>query len=115
MKKLGAVILLSTMWTLPLWADFVSGDEAFENKRYSEAIQHFRPLADAGDFRSQYYMAYMYLNGYGTAKNDQLWLAYLRKSLDQDYHAAQALMGFLYSQGIGVPKDHKKAIEFLEG
>ena len=113
MKKLG-IILATLLFVLPLKADFLEGEPAFNNKRYSEAIQHFRPLADTGDFRSQYYMAYMYLNGYGVTKNDELGLEYLQKSLDQNYHLAQSLMGFLYSQGLVVPLDHKKAVSLYQ-
>ena len=109
MKKIG-LILAAILTVLPVYADFLEGEEAFDNKRYSEAFQHFRPLADSGDFRSQYYMAYMYLNGYGVSKNDQLGLSYLQKSLDQNYHLAQALMGYLYSEGRVVPADPKKAV-----
>lgn len=109
MKKIGFVLALMLMVS-PVCADFLEGEEAFDNKRYSEAFQHFRPLADEGDFRSQYYVAYMYLNGYGVSKNDQLGLSYLQKSLAQNYHLAQALMGYLYGEGRVVPADPKKAV-----
>ena len=113
MKKIG-FILTALLFVMPVHADFLEGEEAFANKRYAEAMQHFRPLADEGDFRSQYYMAYMYLNGYGVAKNDQIGLKYLEKSLAQNYDLAQALMGFLYSQGQGVPLDRKKAVSLYQ-
>jgi len=109
MKKI-ALVLAAMLMALPVHADFLEGEEAFDNKRYSEAFQHFQPLADGGDFRSQYYIAYMYLYGYGVAKNDQLALAYLQKSLNQNYHLAQALMGYLYNEGRVVPADPKKAV-----
>lgn len=109
MKKIG-LVLAALLFALPVHADFLEGEEAFANKRYSEAMQHFRPLADQGDFRSQYYVAYMYINGYGVSKNDQVGLQYLQKSLDQNYDLAQAMMGFLYSEGRVVPVDRKKAV-----
>ena len=113
MKKLG-IALAFLLAVTPLRADFLEGEAAFVSKRYSEAMQNFRPLADAGDFRSQYYVAYMYLNGYGVSQNEKVGLSYLQKSLDQNYHLAQALMGFLYSQGIAVQKDHKKAVALYQ-
>ena len=109
MKKIG-IILAVILMAFSVHADFLEGEEAFDNKRYSEAFQHFQPLADEGDFRSQYYVAYMYLYGYGVAKNDQLALSYLQKSLNQNYHLAQALMGYLYNEGRVVPADPKKAV-----
>lgn len=113
MKKI-LFFMLVTCCALPLSAGFIEGEEAFGNKRYSEAMQNFRPLADEGDFRSQYYVAYMYLNGYGVSKNNQLGLQYLEKSLSAGYADAQALMGFLYSQGQIVPADRKKAVSLYQ-
>ena len=113
MKKIVFVLFLLLMGS-PVMADFADGEAAFSAKRYSEAMQIFRSLADAGDVRAQYYVAYMYLNGYGVTKNTSFGLQYLQKSLDQDYHLAQALMGFLYEQGEVVPQDYRKAVELYQ-
>ncbi|MBP5343838.1 MAG: sel1 repeat family protein [Alphaproteobacteria bacterium] len=96
-------------------ADFASAEEAFKNQRYSEAFQQFLPLANQqGNYREQYYVAYLYLRGLGVTKNDTKGLAYLKESLKENYHPAQALMAFLYSQGESVPMDKKKAIELYK-
>ena len=113
MKKL-LPVLFACLLSFTASADFLDGEEAFEAKRYTEAIQHFRPLADSGDFRAQYYVGYMYLNGYGVTKNDQIGLQYMQRSLDQNYDLAQAYMGFLYSEGTIVPADRKKAISLYQ-
>ena len=113
MKKI-LVWAMLTCSCFPLSAGFIEGEDAFGNKRYSEAMQNFRPLADEGDYRAQYYVAYMYLNGYGVTKNNQLGLQYLEKSLSSGYADAQALMGFLYSQGQVVPMDRKKAVSLYQ-
>ena len=110
-------LLLSVFlgWTSVALADFATGEEAFKNQRYSEAFQQFLPLANQqGNYREQYYIAYMYLYGLGVTKNDTKGLSYLRESLKENYHLAQALMAFLYSQGQGVPMDKKKAIELYK-
>ena len=113
MKKI-VLLLFLLVFSQPVFADFADGEAAFGAKRYSEAMLYFRPLADAGDFRAQYYVAYLYLNGYGVTKNTALGVEYLQKSLDHNYHLAQALMGFLYAQGEVVPVDHKKAISLYQ-
>lgn len=113
MKKV-VLFLFIMIFCRPVYADFAEGEAAFSARRYSEAMQFFRPLADSGDFRAQYYVAYMYLNGYGVSKNGEKGVEYLQKSLDQNYHLAQALMGFLYAQGEVVPVDHKKAISLYQ-
>ncbi len=113
MKKL-VLFLFLLLFSGAVVADFAGGEAAFSAKRYSEAMQIFRPLANAGDFRAQYYVAYMYLNGYGVTKNVALGLEYLQKSLDQNYHLAQAMMGFLYEQGEVVPQDYRKAVALYQ-
>lgn len=113
MKKI-VLLLFLMLFYQPVWADFLDGEAAFNAKRYSQAMLYFRPLADEGDFRAQYYVAYLYLNGYGVTKNTELGVEYLQKSLAHNYHLAQALMGFLYAQGEAVPVDHKKAIALYQ-
>ncbi len=95
----------------PAKADFEAGEAFFEQQNYSSALTEFLPLANTGDFRSQYYVGYLYLNGLGVAQNVKEGLKYLQKSLDQNYDMAQSLMGFLYEEGQFVPQDKKKAID----
>ncbi len=113
MKKF-TLSVLACLLSFSVNAGFVEGQEAFMRERYTEAMQQLRPLADNGDYRSQYYVAFMYIYGYGVARNEQMGLDYLKKSLEQNHDAAQALMGFLYNQGIAVPVDHKKAVTYYQ-
>lgn len=92
-------------------AGFTEGEEYLNNQRYAQAFAEFKPLADSGDFRSQYYVGYLYLNGYGVEQDNQKALFYLQQSVDQNYDLAQALMGFLYAEGNIVPQNKKKAFE----
>ncbi|MBR6730357.1 MAG: sel1 repeat family protein [Alphaproteobacteria bacterium] len=96
---------------LPARADFEAGEAFFEQQNYSSALMEFLPLANSGDFRSQYYVGYLYLNGLGVTQNVKEGLKYLQKSLDQNYDMAQSLMGFLYEEGHILPQDKKKAVE----
>ena len=95
-------------------ADFVTAEEAFKEHRYSEAFKQFLPDADKGDFRSQYYVGYLYLYGLGVTKNEPKALEYIQASADQEYDTAQALLGFLYDEGRLVPLDKKKAISYYK-
>ena len=110
------ILLLSflTLGTLSAQADFMTAEEAFKNHRYSEAFRGFLPEADKGDFRSQYYVGYMYLYGLGVTKNEEKALQYIQSSANQDYDTAQALLGFLYDEGRLVPLDKKKAISYYK-
>ena len=105
---LGVMILLLA---LPVKADFTEGVSYFDNQQYTQAFAEFKPLADEGDERAQYYAAYLYLNGYGVALDSKEGVAYLQKSLDQGYSKAMTLMGYLHSEGKYMPKNKAKALE----
>ena len=114
MKKWLMLFVCLTM-SCAAQADFAAGEEAFKNQRYTEAFQQFLPLADKkGNYREQYYVAYLYLYGLGVAQDEIKGLSYLNESLKENYHMSQALMAFLYSQGQLVPLDKKKAIDLYK-
>ncbi len=113
MKKITA-LLMATFFSTQAFAGFIEGEEAFKTQQYSQAFSEFLPLANDGDYRAQYYIAYLYLNGLGTPKDIKLSLKYLNQSLEKNYDSAQALMGYLYSEGIGVTRDKKKALQLYQ-
>lgn len=113
MKKILLVSFLM-LFSLSVKADFVTAENAFKDHRYLEAFNEFLPLSETGDYRVQYYLGYMYLNGLGVIRDDKKALEYIQKSADQEYEEAQALLGFLYDEGRIIPKDKKKAIFYYE-
>lgn len=113
MKKL--VLLSALLLSLPAIATYTDGVNFFENQQYTQAFAEFKPLADKGDAKSQYYTAYLYLNGFGmSAPDKKKGLEYLTKSTDQGFEKALALLGYLYFRGDGVPLNKKKGIEYYE-
>lgn len=113
MKK-SALFLILTCLATGAHAGYTEGETAFNEQRYNQAYAEFLPLADKGDFRSQYYIGYLYLNGYGIPQDTKKAVAYLEKSVDQNYDLAQALMGYLYNEGSIVRKNKRKAIDLYE-
>ncbi len=113
MKKFLSVIALLAFST-PAVSGFVEGEAAFNQQHYSQAFSEFLPIANAGDFRSQYYIGYLYLNGYGVAQDSQEAIRYLKKSADQNYDMAQSLLAFLYNEGQVMPKDKKLALNLYK-
>lgn len=113
MKKISLFLAALTV-SFPAFAGFVEGEQAFNEQRYSQAFNEFLPLANEGDFRSQYYVAYLYINGYGVAQSPKEGLKYLQQAVDQNYDMAQALMAYLYDEGKIVPEDKKKAVELYQ-
>lgn len=113
MKKILALLIMLSFST-PVVCGFVEGEEAFNQQHYSQAFSEFLPLANQGDFRSQYYVGYLYLNGYGVTQDSKEAIRYLQKAVDQNYDMAQSLMAFLYSEGQVLPKDKKKALSLYQ-
>ena len=101
-------------FSLSARADIVTAEDAFKNHRYKEAFDNFLPLAEKGDYRSQYYVGYLYLYGLGISKNEKLAVEYIQKSADQEYDSAQALLAYLYAEGRVVPVDKKKSINLYK-
>lgn len=111
MKK---ILFLCTFlcWTAcPVNADFTTAESYFSNKDYSRAFSEFLPLANEGDFRSQYYIGYLYLNGLGVTQDVKEAVRFLTLASQQNYDMAQSLLAFLYDEGQAVPQNKEKAIE----
>lgn len=92
-----------------------SFDEAITAFNYGDndlAIQQFRKLANEGDSRAQYYLAYMMDSGLGTAKDEAGASSWYKKSAQQDYLPAIVYMGYMYSSAHGVQRDDKEAFKW---
>lgn len=113
MKKV-LLFLLITCCSSVVWANFNDGEKAFKEQRWVIAYTEFKPLAVEGDFRAQYYMGYLTLNGLGTLKNEKKAIEYFNQAAEQDSDMAQAMLGYLYAEGIGVKKNKKKSLDFYE-
>ena len=113
MRRLG-LFLLTIGISLPALCGFVEGEQAFNQQHYSQAFSEFLPLANEGDFRSQYYVGYLYTYGYGVNQDTKEGLRYLQEAVDQNYDMAQAMMAYLYSEGQVVSKNKKKALELYK-
>ena len=110
MKKVFLSLFL--LVSVPAWAGFTEAINYFDNQQYAQSFAEFKPLADKGDERAQYYVAYMYLNGLGVIQNTQNGVDYLNRSKDQEYEKALSLLGYLHSIGKFVELDKKKALDF---
>lgn len=60
-----------------------------------------------------YYLGYMYENGYGTEKNEELAFEYYKKSAEKGFTFAEYALGQAFLQGIGVKANDAEAIYWL--
>lgn len=113
MKKI--LLLCSVaLFSFNVAAGYQEAENAFNEQRYTQAFAEFLPLAEEGDYRAQYYLGYLYLNGYGVQKDAKKAVSYLEKSIKQNYDLAQSLMAYMYFEGNGVRQDKKKAISLYQ-
>ncbi len=70
------------------WSEFEAGVDAYAAGRHAEAASRFRPLAEAGDDRAQYWLGIMYFEGKGVPQDDVRAYLWLGLAADQDNRAA---------------------------
>ena len=95
--------------TMPAWADFKAGVDAYHRGDYATALRELRPLAEQGDHSAQFFLGVCYANGYGVPKNLELALQWYRLSSDQGNWLAQNDLGVMYQNGDGVVQDYEEA------
>ena len=55
----------------PAWADLVDGLAAYLREDYATALKEFKPLAERGDAKVQFYLGIMYDLGKGVSTAEQ--------------------------------------------
>lgn len=96
------------------WADFETGVKAYEAGAYEDAYKAWSEAAAAGDARSQWNLGNLYLAGQGMEKRDAEAAAEnYRAAARQGFAEAQVSLATLYRVGEGVPRDLRKATDWL--
>ncbi len=110
-----AVLSVQTACAQPVPLSEVTFEDAITSFNYGDndlANRQFKKLADGGDSRAQYYLAYMMDSGLGTAVDVAGAANWYRKSAQQDYLPAIVYMGYIYSAARGVSRDDKEAFKW---
>ena len=113
LKKILSLSLLSFILIGSSNADYGDGINAYAEGDYQGAILEWLQVAEQGDARAQYNVAWMYAKGQGTAQDFQEAANWYEKSADQGYVDAQFNLGNMYLRGDGVEKDDALAFTWF--
>jgi|LauGreSuBDMM15SN_2_FD.fasta_scaffold218584_1 TPR repeat protein len=89
------------------------GETEYNNKRYENAFQIWKPLADAGDPFAQTMLCVLYENGQGVKKDYQKAIYWCKLGADKNIYAALFQLGSFYTNGFGVEKNYKIAFSYF--
>ena len=81
------------------FADFEDGLTAYNSGDYTKAFQEWQILAEDGQERAQYNVAWMYAYGVGTLKDYKASVAWYKKAAEQDYVHAQYNLANMFLRG----------------
>lgn len=90
------------------------GNVYFELDDEANAFAMYKEAAELGHPDAMNNLADMYLNGEGTARNEQLALKWFTKAAEHDVVEAMYTLGIMYEQGIGTEVNEKTALMFYE-
>ena len=90
--------------------DFKQGLTAFEQGDYATAARIWRPVAERGNARAQYYLGAMYAYGKGVPLDHQKALAWYSRAAEQGDVASQYNLAQMYRTGRGAPRDYVAAV-----
>lgn len=89
---------------------YASAKALYKEKKYLEAAELFRKLADIKFLDAQMDLANMYKDGIGVARDDKEAARFYGMAADQGNSAAQNILGEFYISGTGVEKSEQKAM-----
>ncbi len=95
-------------------AGFEDGMAAYDRGDFERALAEWIEDARGGHVAATWLVGNMYLQGQGVARPEPRIAAdYYKQAADQGFTEAQVSLAALYRQGLGVPKDLKRAVALL--
>jgi TonB family protein len=108
------MIVLLLTWGVAADASYWAGKKAYEKGDYEAALREWRPAADKGDPRAQYWLGVLYDEGQGLPKDTGEAAKWYRRAADQGIGDAQNRLGYFYDKGEGVDRDRVQAHAWYE-
>ncbi len=86
---------------------------AYTSGRYADALTIWTSLAQDGNARAQFNLAYMYEFGISVPAKPEDAVKWYRQSAEQGYARAQNFLGWMYEMGKGVEHNRAEALKWL--
>lgn len=86
---------------------------AYTAGRYDDALTIWTSLANDGNARAQFNLAYMYEFGISVPASPEAAVKWYRHSAEQGYARAQNFLGWMYEMGKGITHDRSEALKWL--
>lgn len=97
-----AIFAWFTLWSVPSGAsDYEAGLAAYEQGRFQEALDSWRPVAEAGDPEAQFGLGELYYWGRGVAKDVEAARSWYRRAGALGHGRALYSLGFIAYAGKG--------------
>jgi len=96
-----ALVLSLVCLAVPAWADFQAGMDAKNRGDFAKALREWRPLAEQGNARAQFYLGVLYENGDGVPEDYEKAREWYMKSAAQGEANAQFYLGLMFAFGRG--------------
>ena len=90
------------------------GTTAYHEQAYAKAADLWRPLAEKGDARAQYFLGALYADGQGVQQNDATAFMWFERAANQGNAAAQYNVGVSYAAGTGVARSDAGAARWFQ-
>jgi TPR repeat protein len=90
------------------------GEVAFFHENYFDAQKSLTSAVRGGHLQSHYYLAIMYLRGFGTPINYKEAVRLFTLAAQKNHTDSQVALGVLMIEGIGLPQNHKSASQLFK-
>ena len=112
MRRVTTLVILAAL-TGGAHADFDKGLEAWNKGDYQAALAEFRPAAEKGDARAQFYLGEAFNKGRGEVQDFAEAANWYRKAAAQNNVDAQETLCSMYFFGqAGITQDYGEAIKY---
>jgi len=105
----GLLLSLVSYSSLSVAETVEDGLSAFKQSNFEQAHEIWKPLAEAGDVRANYFMSQLYAKGKGVNKQERLAMEHLAVAARGGHATAQFNLGNHYNQGRWVEENPRMA------